>query len=233
MQGVVIRLNHELTECKDQLEEIHRYNARKTLRIKGILEAKDEKCELVVANFLKDKLGLTNTIELENAFRIGGEKPRAIHVILKNPCDKGLIFQNTKSLKDVTNDEGEGYYVDDHLTAKKRAAKAKARRLLAINKLMSTAEKLKMSFEKQSVMVDGQVLKPLFKPPSCTEILRPTMKQRIERIDMKVNKGEEIFVEDQSFIGYSFTPKTVEEVNIAYAKIKAIHSESRHVICGF
>ena len=39
-------------------------------------------------------------------------------------------------------------------------------------------------------------------------------------------------MEGQTFIGYSCCPKDIQEVNIAYAKLRSMHSEARHVICS-
>ena len=67
-------------------------------------------------------------------------------------------------------------------------------------------------------------------PPSSADILRPTNEQRLKRLNLEVTKGNLVKVVDQGFQGYSFCPKTLEEVNIAYAKIRAIHAEARHVV---
>ena len=45
-----------------------------------------------------------------------------------------------------------------------------------------------------------------------------------------MDNGQVIEVEGQTFIGYTMTPKTMEEVNLAYVKIKGLHTEARHIV---
>ena len=56
------------------------------------------------------------------------------------------------------------------------------------------------------------------------------METRRKRLNTEVDKGKVIEVEGQTFVGYTTTPKTMEEVNLAYAKIKGLHTEARHIV---
>ena len=40
-------------------------------------------------------------------------------------------------------------------------------------------------------------------------------------------------MEGQRFRGFTKCVKTIEEVNLAYAKIKSLYSDARHIICAF
>ena len=120
VQGVVIRQDQIIQECKSRLQEIQRYNSREVLRIQGVIE-EEEDCEQQVKDFFKQKLKIQ--IKIKEAFRVGlkGNYSRAIWVYLSNPRDKGLIFANVKNLKDVVNEEDDPYCVDDQMSAKKAA----------------------------------------------------------------------------------------------------------------
>ena len=230
MQGVVIRHDIELKECKEGQEISYKHNSRKLLKIGGIVEDEDEDCVALVKNFFKVKLGIKKEIGISDAFRLGTGDERPIRVIMSNPREKGLIFTNTNKLKDVVNENDKPYSVDDQLSAKKLADRNKKRRIWIKNKKKSTADQLKMSFKKGKLTVDGAEYVDSIKPPSCAEILRPTKDERLARLKLKLSKSEPLNVEGQTFIGYSFCPKDIQEVNLAYAKVRSMHSEARHVI---
>ena len=90
-----------------------------------------------------------------------------------------------------------------------------------------------MSLEKQKLVVDGEEYLCQLKPPSCADILRPSAEQLAKRLNVEVYRGETILVDKQQFIGYTFFPKSIEDVNVAYAKIRALHTDGRHAICSF
>ena len=49
---------------------------------------------------------------------------------------------------------------------------------------------------------------------------------------MKVCRGKPVLVENQEFIGYSAPVRSLQEVNLAYAKVRAMHTDARHVVCA-
>ena len=104
LNEVVIRQNQELNECKEKIEQIQEYNARKALQIRGLEEFEEENCIEVVKDFFKMKLKIRKEIEVKEAFWLGKGLDRPVKVILRYPRDKGLIFGGTKNLKDVTNE---------------------------------------------------------------------------------------------------------------------------------
>ena len=144
--GVVIRQNQELNECKEKIEQIQEFNARKILRIRGLEEFEEENCVDVVKDFFKTKLKIRKDIVVKEAYRVGKGLDRLMKVVLKYPRDKGLIFGGAKHLKDVTNENDKPYFVDDQLIAKKNAERNRLRQIVATNRAMkTTADQLKMS----------------------------------------------------------------------------------------
>ena len=136
MQGMMIRQDVELKECKEKLEQVQFQNAKNVLKIQGIIEKEGENCIEEVDKFFANVLKIEQKIKILDAFRMGnkGQETRPIRVILKNPKSKGLIFKKTSILKDVTNDYEESYSVDNQLSAKQLAAKTRRRRLFAKKK---------------------------------------------------------------------------------------------------
>ena len=167
MTGVIIRQDHELNECKDNIENLRIRLDDDVLKISGLIERKGEKCKSVVAEFFKNVMQIKGEIPLKDAFRIGKGDDRQMKILLVNPRDKGRIYSKAKNLKDITNTNDKNYFLNDQLTAKKKAEKDRSRQLLAANKNMNVNDQLDMEFKKGTLMVEGQVYTKSIKPPSC------------------------------------------------------------------
>ena len=233
VSGAVIRQQQEIGECKDDIEGFKGYTQRKVLKIRGLLEAEQENCKEVVKDFFTQKLGITSTIVVTEAFRLGKGDNRPMKVVLKNPRHKAKIFKNTKKLKDVTNDMGDSFYVDDQITAKRFAERGRQRQIVAENKkVQTTADKLVLSFKNRQMLINGREYEKGIQTPTCRDILQATPQQRLQRMKIKLQRSGDVKVEGQLFVGYTFCPQNLQEVNIAYAKVKALHTDARHILCA-
>ena len=97
---------------------------------------------------------------------------------------------------------------------------------------MSPADQLNMKMEKGELFIDGKRYQKAIKPPSCKEILQVSREMRLERLNMKIARGELVQIQGQQFMGFSAQVKSIQEVNVIYAKIKAMHTDARHVVCA-
>ena len=231
--GLVIRQSQELIECKEEIEVLKNRLDSNVLIIQGLIESENENCTQLVKEFLKDKVKVTKEIEIQDAFRLGKKSEkyeRTMKVFLANPRDKRHIYANTKNLKDVVNDNDRPFYVKDRLTARKKAKKDRERHLLNANKAMDTKDQLVMKMENQELLVNGQKYQKQVRPPSCKEILCASKDTRLARLNMKAKRGPTVNVDNQEFIGYCATVKSIQDVNLAYGKIRAIHADARHVV---
>ena len=182
--------------------------------------------------FFKQKLEIDKDIEVSDAYRVGSYKPRMVVATLANYRDKGLIFSNTKKLKDMVNSFDKPYYVSDQLTAKREAERRRMRQLVKLNEKKSTAEKLTMSIERRKLLVEGREYEKGVRSPTCRELLMPKKEVRMSRLNAKISKGTPIEKDNQCFIGYTAEVKTLQEVNLLYAKVRAMNLDARHVIAA-
>ena len=54
----------------------------------------------------------------------------------------------------------------------------------------------------------------------------------LDRAKIDLVKGETFTFEAQEFTGYSAVTNNMKEANDAYSKVKALHMNARHVMCG-
>ena len=83
--GCTVKQDQELSECKAKIEMLQTQLDKDTLKIRGIIEEKEEKCDEVVKKFFAEQLGISEEIEVKDAFRIGRGRKRTIVVKLSRP----------------------------------------------------------------------------------------------------------------------------------------------------
>ena len=173
-------------------------------------------------------------IPILDAYRVGERSQkspyRTLVIYMQNPRDKRLIFANTKNLKDLVNDVNQPYNVFDQQSARKRAKRNRHRQIMSVNRALDAEQQRTMKMEKGELLIEGEKYQPKLKVPSCREILLASKEQRIERLNKEVKKGVPKTFQGQQFLAYTTAVKSIHEANVAYAKIKSIHADSRHII---
>ena len=230
--GVTVKNDQVINECKTDLEEVNeKLNANK-LRIRGIPETKEEVCTSKVKDFFTRILEISTEIKISRAHRIGKGRNRTILVYLKNSRDKGLIFANTKKLKDLKNELNYPYSVSNQFSAKKNADRARMRQIKRMND-KSTGEKLSVEWEKDSLKVEGEIYEKKVRPPSLKDILLASNEQRRKGLNVNPTAGNAVNVEGQTFLGYTSAVKSLSDVNVIYSKLRSLFTEARHITCAF
>ena len=226
--------SQELEECKTQIDVLSQKCDQNLLKIAGIDQVLNEDCKTICSDFFKNKLKIEKVIPIIDAFRVGDpkSKTRLMMIYLQNPRDKGLIFANTKNLKNLVNANNEPFNVFDQQSAKKRARRNRRRQILLTNKNLDAEQQRTMKMDRGELIIDGSVYEPQLKVPSCRDILLASKEQRSERLNKDVKSGTPKLYQGQEFLGYTTAVNSIKDANIAYAKIKAIHLDARHVICA-
>ena len=232
VRGTTVKQSQELQECKAQIELLSQKCDQNVIKISGIEVKDEENCVNTCNSFFKNKLKIERAIPIIDAFRVGDPKAshRTIVIYLQNPRDKGLIFANTKNLKNVVNTVDQPYNVFDQQSARKRSRRNRQRQIMAVNRGLDAELQRTMKMEKGELMIDGEKYVSHLKAPSCKDILLASKEQRSERLGKEVKKGVPKLFRGQEFLGYTTVVKSIHEANIAYAKIRAIHPEARHVV---
>ena len=228
--GVSVRQDQEIKECKSQMEFIAKRIDKNVLRITGLVERKAENCAQVAKTFIQEKLQITKDFEILDAHRIGTGNNRVMLVYLQSAIDRNDIMSNTAKLKDLMNEENNPYYISRQLSAGMKAKKQRHKALLSMNKELDTQYQRDMKIENGELKVDGITYQKKLVAPSCREILLASKQQRLERLSKDVTKGIPKKFRGQEFLAYTAPVKDTNEANIAYAKIRSLHTDARHVI---
>ena len=83
------------------------------------------------------------------------------------------------------------------------------------------------------MLVNGEEYRKQIQPPTAKQLLKATAKQRKAINNVDTVLGKVVETDGSKFMAYSAFVKDIQEVNMAYAKVKAIHSDARHVVGAF
>ena len=232
IQDVVIRQSQELKECKSEILKLKQRSMNTNIIIRGLVKGKEETWLTTVKAFFKNVMEI-GELELLDAFKLGKSPYSPVLVTTQDVNDKMLILKNAKKLKDKVNKYDKPYRVDEQLPPELREKKIRARHLMTTNYHKEGNEQLRMERKNGELYVEGLPYVKAVQPPSVREILKASKETRLKRAKTNVAEGSPIDLNNSRFIGYSAIVKDLEEVNAAYARIKADHIGARHVICAF
>ena len=231
LTNILIVKDQELRECRSELETLQLSSMRSNLVIGGLVRKDKEKCKEVVVDFCKKHLSLED-VKVLHANRMGKGKRAPMFVKLPNPAEKMKILSKGSYLKGITNEFNDAYSIDEQLPPRIREEKKRKRALLAANK-KSTVDKLKMSFKQGQIIVDEQEYRPMIKAPQLKSVLKPTVAELGKWMEIEICKGNTITEGSSEFTGYSAVVKDLQEVEVAYNKVKSQCGAARHLMCAF
>ena len=232
LSGVVIRQDHMLRECRQDIISLKMQLMKPNLLIFGIVKKDKESFIDAVKNFFKNVMNITSDIPIKVAYRKGRGRGGPVYITLMNAADKGKIFKNASELKDKTNALGKSYKIEDDLPAAVREHKKRERQIIAINRKRQVSDQLNVKMEKGSLLVDGKRYQKVLKPPSCEQLLSPNIEEIAARASIKLSEGRAIEMDSSTFTGYSAAVKSLNDANQAYAKVCAANTSARHVIAA-
>ena len=128
MKSIINDQANEITLLKKKVNDQEAYSRRRNVILSGLPEDEEENLSEWFVQFVKDKLKITDTIELETIHRMGrydnreGSRARDIIMVFKKYQDKIKVMSNRKELGKRKDEhgvpiEGPKLYLNDHYTA--------------------------------------------------------------------------------------------------------------------
>lgn len=234
LSDIVVKQHQQLEDLKQQVTETQVRTMKCNLIITGIPYRPNESCVRAVNDFIVQKLQITDKlIPIESAFCYGGKgKNRPMVVILRHAEDKAAIFEKVGNLKGEKSD-GIQCFVANQLPEAANENRRQVNQKLSENKKKPRANQLDLTVKQGKLMYKSKPLERKVWPPTPGEMLR-LHDHEIERInDIKIEKG--LLEEEQgsTFMGYTLSVKTHQEINEAYQKMKLMHGQATHIACAY
>ena len=138
----IVKHDKTINTVTNKVNSIEARSMKANIIISGIKEAEGKDCKQTVTDFFKQKLKIPQEIPIQTAHRIGNKEKGncSLAVKLSDVAQKALIFKGAKHLKDIKNEEGDGYYINDQLPDVQTKRKQKQRDKVKLKKTLVAAQ---------------------------------------------------------------------------------------------
>ena len=203
--------------------------------ITGIKETTGKQCIQVVKAFFKDRMKIAKDMQIVNAHRLGAKERenKAMVVCMADFTDKLTIFKHKKHLKDVQNEDGAKFYVNDQLPEEQAEDKRKKSQKVKFNKNLIDAQQQDIEWKRGDLMIDGNIYRPQVEEPSCADILRMQPNEIKQMLSRRLHRGPEKKKNGSTFIGFATKTDNIQQVLEGYKQLKYQFMDADHVICAY
>ena len=144
------------------------------------------------------------------------------------------IFQYTKNLKGIRNENGDFYYVNlqvpEDIAAEKKEMNAQVKLIKTKNLDLPDDQQIKYAFKNKRLYVNNELQKKAIQPPTATELFNLD-KQELDKIaKMQMFASAPLKEKGSKFTAYAFKVTSNTDIRRAYKKIKLMHPEADHVV---
>lgn len=239
LSNVVIRLEDKLGETNEKLIQMQARSMRKNVIISGIsepLNKTNDQLKTAVNDFIVNQLGIAQDIPIKVCHRLNyvdGSEYRPIIVKLSTVDHKILLLSHGPQLKGQTNNRNRYFYINEQLPDKLAEDKRYAQQWIKENKSKAAGDQMAMKISKNKLRINNKPYNRKVKPPPAGEILR------LERSDIEFTNqsptvyGDSKLVEGSEFISYAVQVSSVEQVRIAYCKLRMRYADATHISSAF
>ena len=207
---------------------------KQNLIISGIKEKKGEDCKEVAKQFFKNKLGIKEEIAIMTAHRIGKkDDDRNLIVKLLDVGNKATIYKHAKNLKDLKNEDGDGYYINNQLPEEREERNRLQKTKVKINKSLINAQRQSLEWKKGQLKVDGKFYELQIVKPSITEIIEMDTAQLKKILAQKLHQGAEFTKNGTKMFGFAAKVHSIEQVAECYKQLKYRFLDATHIVCAY
>lgn len=239
LSNTVIRMDAQLQNATQRIEEMQARTMRKNLIISGIPEPKKETDEQLlesIESFFSTKLKIGQDIPLKTFHRLNyfdASEYRPVLIKVRNWNDKFLILSNATNLKGLKNDKNRYFYINEQLPEKMAEDKKYAQMWIRQNKAKPVNDQLQLKIYKNKLRVNNQPYQKKVTPPSTAEILKIDTDELSAASSARTVYGDSQLVEGSEFISYAVQISKVEDVRMAYRKLRIKYADAAHICSAY
>ena len=205
---------------------------KKLIVLTGFLPQKRRKGDIIQELTLFFHAEMGTKIEIEDFFYLNQYNTTMV-ITFEKPKHKAMVFQKIQNIMELENEEGQPYYINDYLPAEIAERKQKERERYAKAKNEEKLDQEKMEWDRGRLLINNQYFTESIHVPNEKEMIKLSTERLDYIMDIKLQKSEVHENKGNKFIGYTFCPTKLSEVQDAYMKLKLIHGSARHIICSY
>lgn len=233
LSKIVIHQDQQITILNGKMVDMQMRSMHANIVISGIPEHKKEDLYKEVQHFIENELGMQELIPLEYARCLGTGTSRPILIQLRHPRDKTKIFDNVGNLKGRKNQNGEYFFVAEHLPDALNEQRRRQNDLMAENKKKPSQHKQDMKIQYGKLKINNKPYEKQIVTPTPRELLFPDRYTKSNSSRLQIHRGEDDIRNSSKFISYAAEVKDMDDIQAAYFWVKRKHAEATHVACAY
>ena len=244
LRGIAQVNDRKLISLDDKVLKLTSRSMQNNILIQGLVPQPSvrENCKKLVLDFMKEKMKMEMAdSEIIVAHRLGPlgrtSKPRSMVVKCKRSL-RSRIFDFTKNLKDLKNENGDFYQVSPQLPepilTKRRETRETVMEMKKKNdQLADPTKKVNVEFKNGILHLNGKPERKYITPPSVTDVLNltPDMVKKMDQIHFE--QSTTFQEKGNTFTAYALRANTSAEIRAAYRKLKQMIPEADHVMMAY
>ena len=242
LKGLAHRQQEQILNLNGRVDDLVSRQMSDNILISGLIfkqeegeNAHEEDCVQIVKNFFTETLKIqVDEDEILNAHRIGSvqNNKEAMMVVRCLPRLRDRALQNSKKLKDITNDNDNAYYINRQVpeshTAERKDINHTIKKVKETNKNKPPNLKQRYQVRKRTLFIND---KPVFKqvrPPTVLELFPEKSEQ--ERMNkIKLSTAEPVEEEGSIFTAVAVKVNNIAEVKRTYRRVKQLYPNATHI----
>lgn len=242
LKGTAERQNKQVASNHHKIIDLTARSMDHNFTISGLVEDKNENCKMIAMEFFRTQMLLQfQQDDILVAHRLGTRsqrqlKPRLMVVKVSHKL-KDMIIPNTNRLKDKVNDQGHPFFVNQQipeaLAAERKVIQYEIKRIKDFNETVGPAGKKKQfTVSNKRLYIDEKLHEQLVLPPRPLEIFASVGdQQKMDDIEFNVSKPK---THNRSqFIGLATRVANLEQVQLAYRKVRQMYPSYDHVMMAY
>ena len=172
-RGLMAKHAQQIHLLQQHAEDQDYMQMKTDLLITGIDEEEEESptdLSQIITDFFSKSMQIKKKIEFRNAKRIGTASPNIVQITLMNGRDKGLIYKNSKKLKDLRNNNEDSYFINDCMPLGKQENQRKRRGVVRIDKELPANDQADITRKKGELSFNNRLYRDPISTPTVQQI---------------------------------------------------------------
>ena len=174
LTAVVIRQDNRIRALEKEMHNIQNAKRKSNVIITGLDEVDvktQPEAKGKIQEFFKEKMGITDAIEVKKVDVIGQGPNKPLLVKLAKQDDKAKIFENVSNLKGKVNARKKLYFVSSDMLEREREQRKYFQHLVKENKLKDEKERLTIQMKRGKLFVNNDPVKQKVSQLTAQDIL--------------------------------------------------------------
>ena len=233
MSGVVTKLGGMIEGISKKVDTIEMRNMRRHLVITG-LKTSDAigKCLKEIATFFMATLDVE--VDIIDCFKLGKGPTKPIVIMVDSIASRATVYQSMEVYKTacIDNEVEQKVFINDYVPAEKKESRRREREIFRENE-KDVNNQVPMTIDRTGLRVNGDIYKPMIKPPDPTKVLSYTEQQLDTIYEIDVQPGDPITQDGSSFVAYAVPVNSHLTVENTYMRLRLKHPRAKHIVCAY